>query len=71
MEFLSNCQGLDFLHPLKTTPVLESVWACLRESVPFAHEDRVFSEDIAEIVELINNGAFERVFAEQGIQLDI
>lgn len=58
-EFLSSTQALDLLAPLKTTPVLESVKAKIRETVPFAAKDRVFSDDISAIEKMIEAQVFK------------
>ncbi|MGE0527105.1 MAG: histidine ammonia-lyase [Bdellovibrionales bacterium] len=56
MEMLSACQALDFLRPLKPAGAVLAAYETIRESVPFAEEDRVFADDIARIREMIRNG---------------
>lgn len=46
IELLNAAQALDFRKPLKSSPFLESFINSLRETIPFAKEDRVFSYDI-------------------------
>lgn len=53
MELLSATQGLDLLAPMKTSAPLESIKGFLREVVPYAEKDRVFSYDIGRFFELI------------------
>ncbi|PWU14329.1 MAG: histidine ammonia-lyase [Bdellovibrio sp.] len=57
MEFLSACQGIDLLRPLKTSQTLEGFHAEIRQHVPFAKSDRVFSKDILKIADLIRGRA--------------
>jgi histidine ammonia-lyase len=55
MELLSATQGLDLLSPLKTSKHLEAIKGYIRESVPYAEKDRVFSYDIGRIFEMIQS----------------
>lgn len=57
IELLAACQGIDLLAPLKTSPILEKVRHCIRESVAFYKKDRYFSMDITKIKILIQSGA--------------
>ncbi|MBC7371219.1 MAG: histidine ammonia-lyase [Bdellovibrionaceae bacterium] len=49
MEFLSACQALDLLAPLKPSAAVAEAHAYIRKSVPFAREDRIFAKDVAQI----------------------
>ncbi len=53
MEFLSACQAIDFLRPLKTTTILEEVHALVRTEVPFASKDRIFSDDLKALKQVL------------------
>lgn len=55
MEMLSACQALDLIKPLKPTAGVAAAYDLIRQSVPFAQEDRVFAKDIEKIRELIVN----------------
>lgn len=55
MEFLSASQGLEFSRPLKSSSCLEKLHACIREVVPFAKEDRIFSKDVQNILSLMKS----------------
>ncbi|MES3038559.1 MAG: histidine ammonia-lyase [Bdellovibrionota bacterium] len=68
MEFLSATQGLDLLHPLKPEGNIANVHTLIRKHVPFAKQDRIFSEDINRIVELIDSGELLAT-AEKGGEL--
>jgi histidine ammonia-lyase len=56
MEFLSSTQALDLLRPLKPAGSVFAALNLIREEVPFAQTDRVFSEDIETIKKMIQNG---------------
>lgn len=53
IEFLCNTQALEFLRPLKSSPVLERVYELIRTKVDPIESDRIFSTDIDAITELI------------------
>ena len=55
MELLSGSQAVDLVRPLKTSPALEALHAEIRQSVPFAAKDRVFSGDIKALSQLIES----------------
>jgi histidine ammonia-lyase len=53
MEFLAASQALDLLSPLKAAGAVQPVHDLIRKQVPFAKEDRVFSDDIELIKQMI------------------
>lgn len=53
MEMLSACQALDLLAPLKPAQTVKVAFDRIRQDVPFAAEDRIFSKDIEKIKKLI------------------
>ncbi len=53
MEMLSACQALDLIQPLKPTAGVKAAYDLIRQTVPFAHADRVFSKDIQKIRHMI------------------
>lgn len=55
MELLSGAQALDLVRPLKSSPAVEALHAKIRERVPFAATDRVFSEDVTALREMIQD----------------
>ena len=58
IELLAATQGIEFHHPQKSSKVLESVVASIREvSAPYV-EDRSMSEEFAELAARINQGFF-------------
>lgn len=61
MEFLSATQALDLLKPLKPSSAVAAALKRIRKDVPFAHEDRVFANDIQKIRGLIANGELIKV----------
>lgn len=56
IELLAACQGIDFLRPLKSSTILESLHSFIREHIPFYDKDRYFAYDIAKIKALIQEG---------------
>jgi histidine ammonia-lyase len=53
MEMLSASQALDLLQPLQPSAAVRAARDRIREDVPFAAQDRVFSKDIEKIKALI------------------
>jgi histidine ammonia-lyase len=56
IELLATCQGIDLLHPLKTSPQLEKVHELIRSGVAFYDKDRFFAPDIAIAKQFIQSG---------------
>ena len=53
MEMLSAAQALDLLKPLEPRAAVKEAFGEIRRQVPFAVEDRVFSEDVEKIKKII------------------
>jgi len=74
IELMSACQAIEFRRPLQSSEILEFAHDDVRESVSFAEEDRIFSEDIIKIKNIISDFSFvEKVngFAtEKGVNLN-
>ena len=60
IELLSACQAIEFRRPLKSSAPLEFAHDLVRESVPFAEEDRIFAKDIEKVVAIIRDQRFVR-----------
>lgn len=60
IELLAACQGIDFLRPLKTSPILEKIHSCVRKQIPFYNKDRYFAPDIANIKHIIQSGQLDQ-----------
>ncbi|HBC75128.1 MAG: histidine ammonia-lyase [Candidatus Wallbacteria bacterium GWC2_49_35] len=58
IELLLACQGIDFRLPVKSSKKLMSVHAAVRKQVTHMSEDRVLSEDINKIIDLIKMPEF-------------
>lgn len=58
IELLAACQGLDFLSPLKTSPVLLKAYEAVRSLAPPMERDRELSSEIAAVRRLIESGFF-------------
>ncbi|RWY47091.1 histidine ammonia-lyase [Mucilaginibacter gilvus] len=68
IELLYASQALDFRRPLLSTPVIEACHQLVRKQVPFIDEDRIFSEDINQLHQLITSGEFEAIAKEAAKQ---
>lgn len=55
MEFLSGTQALDMILPLKPAAGVKVAFDVIRKEVPFAKEDRIFANDVEQILKLIKN----------------
>jgi histidine ammonia-lyase len=60
IELMSACQAIEFRRPLKSSPILEFAHDYVRQFVGFAKEDRIFSDDIIKIKEIISDFSFVR-----------
>lgn len=56
IELLAAAQGLDLRRPARSSPLLENVFALLRQRVSFWEDDRFFAPDLAAAVDLIAGG---------------
>ncbi|MEO8401473.1 MAG: histidine ammonia-lyase [Gammaproteobacteria bacterium] len=56
IELLAACQGIEFRRPLTTSPVLEKVFAVVREQVTFYETDRFFAPDISAAKSIVQSG---------------
>jgi histidine ammonia-lyase len=61
IELLAAAQGIDFLRPLHSSPVLEAVHALLRQQVPKMQQDRYLAPDIAHATALVRDGSLARL----------
>lgn len=71
MELLSATQGLDLLSPLKTSKPLEAIKGYIREEVPYAEKDRVFSYDINCIYNMIQSRKLVTFIEDQVGSLEV
>jgi histidine ammonia-lyase len=56
IELIAAAEALEFHRPLKTSPALEAVHACVREKVAARETDRVLGPEIEAVAELIVSG---------------
>lgn len=56
IELLYAAQAIDLRRPLRSSEVLEACHELVRETVPFAAEDRIFAYDIERLHGLISSG---------------
>ncbi|OGB00124.1 MAG: histidine ammonia-lyase [Burkholderiales bacterium RIFCSPHIGHO2_12_FULL_69_20] len=61
IELLAAAQGIDFLRPLASSPVLEAAHAELRAHCPAMALDRYIAPDIAQATALVRDGALARI----------
>lgn len=54
IELMNAAQGIDFRHPVKTSPVLEEFLKDYRKEVPFVKEDIVMYKEIHKTVAFLN-----------------
>ncbi|MBC8033529.1 MAG: histidine ammonia-lyase [Chitinophagaceae bacterium] len=60
IELMSACQAIEFRRPLKSSVILEFAHDYVRHFVSFAKEDRIFSDDINNITQIIRDLSFVR-----------
>ncbi|MBE8596897.1 histidine ammonia-lyase [Xenorhabdus sp. BG5] len=53
IEWLTACQGMDFRHGLKSSPILEKARHILRDKVAHYDKDRFFAPDIEAAIQLL------------------
>ena len=70
MELLCASQGLDLLKPSEPSAGVKAAYDLIREHVPFAEEDRVFSKDVEKIKGLIRNGKIMKTITESVGELE-
>jgi histidine ammonia-lyase len=56
IEACAAAQAIDFLAPLKTSPILEKAHAAIRKVSPKVEQDRVFAADFVKVAELLRSG---------------
>lgn len=58
IELMTACQAIEFRRPLKSSEILEFAHGYVRRFVSFANEDRIFSDDINQIKNIISDFSF-------------
>ncbi len=58
IELLAAAQGVEFHHPKKSSPIIETVISSLREISPQYEEDRSLSTDIRQLAAIVNEGVY-------------
>lgn len=59
IELLSAAQALDFRRPMKSSVVIENLYAAFRAVVSFNNEDRVLHDDMMKAVEFVRTWIWE------------
>ena len=57
IELLAACQGIEFRRPARSSALLESIHARVREFVPAYEQDRFFAPEIAAMKGFVLSGA--------------
>ena len=55
IELMNAAQGIDFRHPLKSSPYIEKVMKDYRKHLPFVEDDVVMADYIAKTMEFLEN----------------
>lgn len=71
MELLSSTQGIDLLAPMKPSKPLQAIKNLIRETVPYADKDRVFSKDIEQIFALIKKRKIVQTIEKEIGELEV
>ena len=58
IELLAAAQGVEFHRPARSSPIIESVIAELREISPAYEDDRSLSSDIRRVSETVDQGVY-------------
>lgn len=61
IELLAAAEGLDYRHPLRSSPALERVHALIRSAVPHLAEDRAMYGDIETVSAMVRDGRVRQV----------
>jgi len=71
IELMSAAQAFDFRRPLKSGKILEGCHDLVRQHIDHAEEDRMFGEDIAAALELIQTKKLTETAAEVAASANI
>ena len=64
IELLYASQALEFRRPLQSSAVMEKLLGEIRKHVPFATEDKIFSDDIATLHQLLQTDILPNLVSE-------
>lgn len=64
IELLCASQALEFVHPLKTSTILEKIQARIRQDIPYFEKDEIFSESINKAIALVQSGELLEIAKE-------
>ena len=67
IELLYASQALEFRRPLKSSKIVETTIEKIREFVPFATEDKIFSEDINTLHQLIKTNILTDIIKSENL----
>ena len=67
IELLYASQALEFRRPLKSSKIVETTIEKIREFVPFATEDKIFSEDINTLHQLLKTNILTDIIKSENL----
>jgi len=68
IELLCACQAIDFLRPLKSTPILEAIHQKVRQLIPHINEDQPLDEILENAIQLIKSTELLEIAARVSIE---
>ena len=71
IELLTAAQAFEFRKPLKSGVLLDEVHKYLRTKVSFAHQDRVFADDIEIALNILQSGAIPKLIDQTMLEKNI
>lgn len=71
VEMVNAAQAFDFRKPMKSGPILDACHEIIRTHIDHADEDRVFADDIAKALELVQSHVITRKAEEVAQELNI
>ena len=64
IELMYACQGLEFRRPLKSSPIIEQVFALVRTKVDKLEDDRLIGRDINSIIGIIQGDQLKEIISQ-------
>jgi histidine ammonia-lyase len=71
IELFYALQAIDFRRPNRSSDILESIHSHLRQIVAFTTEDRIFSQDIHALHDLIHTGQLIEFINEKAMEMGV
>lgn len=71
IELLCACQAIDFLRPLKSTPILEAIHEKVRQLIPHIHEDQPMDEILENAIQLVKSTELLEIAASVSLEKQV